>query len=74
MIEAGPYAPYENKINIPGMKGSTLGTVYDWNFTSIPQPQLYNRTIVQSRGKVLGGTYIDRLNGWPALQFRVVLR
>jgi len=46
------------------MKGSTLGTVYDWNFTSTPQPQLYNRTIMQSRGKVLGGTSALNLLIW----------
>lgn len=39
VIEAGPSAPDEDRINIPGLKGSTLGTKYDWNFTSIPQPQ-----------------------------------
>jgi len=46
------------------MKGSTLGTIYDWNFTSIPQPQLYNRTITQDRGKVLGGTSALNLLIW----------
>ena len=64
VIEAGPYAPGEDRINIPGMKGSTLGTKYDWNFTSIPQPQLYNRTITQDRGKVLGGTSALNLLIW----------
>ena len=28
VIEAGPFAPDEDRINIPGLKGSTLGTVY----------------------------------------------
>ena len=64
VIEAGPFAPYEDRINIPGMKGSTIGTKYDWNFTSIPQPQLYNRTIAQARGKVLGGTSALNLIIW----------
>ena len=64
VIEAGPYAPYEDRINIPGMKGSTLGTKYDWNFTSIPQDALLGRTITQSRGKVLGGTSALNLLIW----------
>ena len=64
MIEAGPFAPYENRINIPGLKGSTLGTIYDWNFTSIPQAALNNRIITQSRGKVLGGTSALNLLIW----------
>ena len=48
VIEAGPSAPAEDRINIPGLKGSTLGTKYDWNITSIPQSQLNNRVITQS--------------------------
>ncbi|KAK5163580.1 uncharacterized protein LTR77_010529 [Saxophila tyrrhenica] len=56
VIEAGPWALDEDRINIPGFKGSTLGTKYDWNITSIPQPQLDGRIITQSRGKVVGGT------------------
>ena len=64
VIEAGPFAPYEDGINIPGMKGSTLGTIYDWNFTSPPQPALLDRTITQSRGKVLGGTSAINLLIW----------
>lgn len=64
VIEAGPFAPYEDRINIPGMKGSTLGTIYDWNFTSIPQTALDDRIITQSRGKVLGGTSAINLLIW----------
>ncbi len=56
LIEAGPAAPDELGINIPGRKGSTLGTRYDWNFTTIPQPGLNNRSIAINRGKVLGGS------------------
>lgn len=64
VIEAGPFAPNEDRINIPGLKGSTLGTKYDWNFTSIPQAALNNRIITQSRGKVLGGTSALNLLIW----------
>ncbi|KAH6665811.1 putative glucose-methanol-choline oxidoreductase [Halenospora varia] len=56
VLEAGPDAPDENKINIPGMKGSTLGTVYDWNFTTVVQPNAGGRKLNQNRGKVLGGS------------------
>ncbi|KAI9056220.1 hypothetical protein LZ554_001148 [Drepanopeziza brunnea f. sp. 'monogermtubi'] len=55
VIEAGPSALDELNINIPGKRGSTLGTKYDWNFTTTPQLGLKNRIIPQSRGKVLGG-------------------
>ncbi|KAK3941960.1 GMC oxidoreductase [Diplogelasinospora grovesii] len=56
VIEAGPAAPAELNINVPGKKGSTLGTKYDWNFTTVAQPHLKNRVIGVNRGKVLGGS------------------
>lgn len=56
VIEAGPSALDELNINIPGKKGSTLGTKYDWNFTTTPQEGLKGRVLAQNRGKVLGGS------------------
>lgn len=56
LIEAGPTAPDELGINVPGMLGSTQGGPYDWNLTTIPQPGLNGRQIALSRGKVLGGS------------------
>ncbi|KAF4471178.1 hypothetical protein FALBO_1921 [Fusarium albosuccineum] len=56
LVEAGPAAWDEPKINIPGMKGSTLGTKYDWNFTTVPQPNAGGRSFPVNRGKVLGGS------------------
>ncbi|OLN96701.1 Pyranose dehydrogenase 3-like protein 1 [Colletotrichum chlorophyti] len=56
LIEAGPAAWDEPKINVPGMKGSTLGTKYDWNFTTVPQPNVNGRVLPVNRGKVLGGS------------------
>ncbi|EWG54075.1 hypothetical protein FVEG_12372 [Fusarium verticillioides 7600] len=38
------------------MKGSTLGTKYDWNFTTVPQASANNRVWPINRGKVLGGS------------------
>jgi choline dehydrogenase-like flavoprotein len=38
------------------MRGSILGSEYDWNYTSIPQASLGGRTIDVNRGKVLGGS------------------
>ncbi|KAF4632424.1 hypothetical protein G7Y89_g5696 [Cudoniella acicularis] len=64
VIEAGPDAPDEPKINVPGMKGSTLGTSYDWNFTTVPQPNAGNRKWGQNRGKVLGGSSALNLMTW----------
>jgi choline dehydrogenase-like flavoprotein len=56
LIEAGPSAPDELKINMPGMKGSTLGTVYDWNFITVPQRNLENRVFSAARARVQGGS------------------
>ncbi|KAK7409530.1 hypothetical protein QQX98_008314 [Neonectria punicea] len=55
LIEAGPAAWDEQKINVPGMKGSTLGTKYDWNFTTVPQAGANDRSFPVNRAKVLGG-------------------
>lgn len=56
LIEAGPAAPDELKINVPGMFGSTMRGPYDWNFTTTPQPGLDGRQVDLPRGKVLGGS------------------
>lgn len=62
--EVGPYAPDEPKINIPGLKGSTIRTSYDWNFTTVPQPDANNRSCFQNRGRVLGGSSAFNLMTW----------
>ena len=64
VIEAGPSAPDEPRINIPGRKGQTLGTSYDWNFTTVPQPDIFDRVVNQNRGKVLGGSTALNLMTW----------
>jgi choline dehydrogenase-like flavoprotein len=38
------------------MKGATLGTKYDWNFTTTAQEGVKNRVFNINRGKVLGGS------------------
>jgi choline dehydrogenase-like flavoprotein len=38
------------------MRGSILGTSYDWNFSSVAQTGLNGRSISVNRGKVLGGS------------------
>ncbi|KAL2872936.1 hypothetical protein SGCOL_011929 [Colletotrichum sp. CLE4] len=56
LLEAGPSALDELRINVPGLRGSILGTEYDWNFTSVDQSALGGRQIPVNRGKVLGGS------------------
>jgi choline dehydrogenase-like flavoprotein len=64
VIEAGPAAWDEEKINIPGRKGSTLGGPYDWNFTTVAQPDAAGRVFNINRGKVLGGSSALNLMTW----------
>jgi choline dehydrogenase-like flavoprotein len=64
VLEAGVDAKDEPKINIPGLKGSTLGTTYDWNLTTVPQLHAINRTWTQPRGRVLGGSSALNLMTW----------
>ncbi|KAK6443082.1 hypothetical protein LTR95_000599 [Oleoguttula sp. CCFEE 5521] len=64
VIEAGPAAYDEPGINIPGRKGSTLGGKYDWNFTTVAQPNANNRSFSVNRGKVLGGSSALNLMTW----------
>ena len=56
IIEAGPDGRDVPSIYTPGHRGSTLFSIYDWNFTTTPQPHADNRVITQNRGRVLGGS------------------
>ena len=64
VIEAGPAAWDEEKINIPGRKGSTLAGPLDWNFTTVAQPDAAGRVFNINRGKVLGGSSALNLMTW----------
>jgi choline dehydrogenase-like flavoprotein len=64
LLEAGPSALSEDRINIPGKKGSTLSTIYDWNFTTVAQAGAKNRVFTVPRGKVLGGSSALNLMTW----------
>ena len=64
VVEAGPSALSDPKVNIPGLKGSTIGGPYDWNFTTVPQSNVNNRVFPVTRGKVLGGCEALNLMSW----------
>ncbi|KAJ4011065.1 hypothetical protein NW752_007398 [Fusarium irregulare] len=56
LLEAGPSALEDVRINVPGMRGALLGSENDWNFSSVAQPGLNGRSVGVPRGKVLGGS------------------
>ncbi|KAG7044316.1 GMC oxidoreductase [Colletotrichum scovillei] len=56
VIEAGPSGLGDERIEIPGRRGSTFGSQYDWNLTTVPQEGSNGRVWVQTRGHVLGGS------------------
>ena len=64
VIEAGLDARNESRIYIPGLRGSTFGSVYDWTLTTAPQSAANNRSIIHNRGKVLGGSSALNLLIW----------
>ena len=64
VLEAGAAAFDEPKINVPGRFGETLGSDYDWQFESTPQPGLNGRSLPWPRGRVLGGTSALNFMTW----------
>jgi choline dehydrogenase-like flavoprotein len=64
VVEAGQDGRADPRIYQPGRKGSTMGTMYDWNLTTVPQPDASNRKFAMTRGKVLGGSSALNLMTW----------
>jgi choline dehydrogenase-like flavoprotein len=49
-------------VTVPGLAGGAIGTKYDWNLTYAANPQLNNRVVPISLGKVVGGsTKLNRM-------------
>ena len=64
VLEAGPAAFDDDRINVPGRFGETLGTEYDWQFETTRQDGLGGRSLPFPRGKVLGGTSALNFMTW----------
>ncbi|KAH6904200.1 GMC oxidoreductase-domain-containing protein, partial [Coprinopsis sp. MPI-PUGE-AT-0042] len=56
LIEAGPNGEGVLNITVPAYVTRPFGGPYDWDYKSIPQPGLNNRTQALPRGHVLGGS------------------
>lgn len=67
VVEAGPSAldgEDGGAITVPGRYGETIGSEYDWQFTTTAQPGLAGRSLAWPRGRVLGGTSALNLMAW----------
>ena len=56
VLEAGSLAIGDGVVDYPGLAGRALGTALDWQFETVPQRGLGERTVPWARGKVLGGS------------------
>ncbi|KAI1848623.1 hypothetical protein JX266_005482 [Neoarthrinium moseri] len=66
VVEAGSDNTQDPLVLTPGLVGGQFGhEKYDWNFSSVPQPALHNRRIIQPRGRQLGGS--------SALNYQVIM-
>ena len=61
MIEAGPADAGEPEVEIPGLIGESVGGMYDWNLSTVPQMYLDGEPRSIPQGRALGGGTI--LNG-----------
>src|SRR6195952_1863500 len=55
LLEAGA-KDRKQEIHIPAAFSKLFRSSYDWNYDTVPQPQLGGRTIYWPRGKMLGGS------------------
>ncbi|THV06377.1 FAD/NAD(P)-binding domain-containing protein [Dendrothele bispora CBS 962.96] len=56
VIEAGVDDANISNIEVPFFAGRNSQTAVDWNYTTVPQEGLFNRSIAVPRGYVLGGS------------------
>ncbi|KAF5351272.1 hypothetical protein D9756_008220 [Leucocoprinus leucothites] len=61
VLEAGPTNRKVTDSIVPGLEGELANTLYDWNYTTIPQRGLNNRSLTLRRGHILGGS--SSING-----------
>ncbi|KAK3935705.1 hypothetical protein QBC46DRAFT_367404 [Diplogelasinospora grovesii] len=50
VLEAGTVGVGDPSIDVPGLYGTALGTEYDWQFETVPQPGLAGRSLPWPRG------------------------
>src|SRR4051812_12060346 len=56
LLEAGPDAVHDPRIDQPSRWMDLVGGQYDWCYRTTPQPHLNHRSIDWPRGRVVGGS------------------
>ncbi|KXN84482.1 L-sorbose 1-dehydrogenase [Leucoagaricus sp. SymC.cos] len=56
LLEAGPTNKNATDSIIPGLQSHLANTRYDWNYTTVAQTGLNNRSVPMQRGHILGGS------------------
>src|SRR5262245_16954413 len=56
LLEAGPDATSDPRVNQPSRWLELLGSEYDWGYRTTPQRHLNQRTLDWPRGRVIGGS------------------
>ncbi|KAF5343031.1 hypothetical protein D9758_011161 [Tetrapyrgos nigripes] len=64
VVEAGVDNANIQDIIVPFLGPGAFNSLVDWNFTSIPQTEMFNRTIPLPRGFVLGGSSSINFMTW----------
>ena len=72
LLEAGA-KDRKQEIHIPAAFSKLFRSSYDWNYDTVPQPELAGRTIYWPRGKMLGGSSSLNAMMWVS-RFRRRLR
>lgn len=64
ILEAGGVHLAEKEIDVPGRYGEGIGSVYDWQYQTVPQRGLRGRRLPWPRGRLLGGTSALNFMTW----------
>lgn len=61
VLEAGKDLTADPRVNVPAFWTALLGSEADWQYQSVPQQGLVNRSVKEPQGKALGGS--SAING-----------
>jgi choline dehydrogenase-like flavoprotein len=64
LLEAGPADRREDAVQVPGLVGTTVGSLYDWNLSTVAQEHLDGLPRKIPQGHALGGIVVAALLLW----------